>query len=59
LQPTAGQVFADMGANRNHMTIAEVVVVVIVYAKRGRFTLFNFLNHVNAKRKIASFLYGG
>ena len=48
-----------MGANRNHMTIAEVVVVVIVYAKRGRFTLFNFLNHVNAKRKIASFLYGG
>jgi hypothetical protein len=47
-----------MGANRKPMMIASGDGDVVVYAKRRQSHLFNFLNQVNAKSKIASFLYG-
>jgi hypothetical protein len=46
-----------MGANRKPIMIAGGDGDVVVYAKRRQSHLFNFLNQVNAKRKIPSFLY--
>jgi hypothetical protein len=47
-----------MGANRKPIMIAGGDGGVVVCAKRRQNHSINFLKQVNAKRKIASFLYG-